>query len=65
MFELLVLDHALRDLVVKRAPAIEIKLAAQRGGMITLRAAGESLVAQGASTLEELARVIDASEEVP
>ena len=65
VFELLVLDAALRDLVTARRPATDLKQAAQRAGMITLRAAGEALIKAGATTLEELGRVIDAAEEVP
>jgi len=63
VFEFLVIDHALRELVIRRAPAIEIKIAAQRGGMIGLHRAGMMVVESGATTLEELARVIDVAEE--
>jgi len=63
VFEFLVLDHALREMVVRRASAVEIKSAAQRGGMVSLHRAGAALVERGETTAEELARVIDAAEE--
>ncbi len=64
VFELLVLDHGLRDMVVRRASAVEIKIAAQRAGMVSLHRAGAALVEQGTTTREELTRVIDATDEV-
>jgi general secretion pathway protein E len=64
VFELLVLDSAIRDLVGRRASAVEIKNAARRRGMASLREAGETLVRHGVTSLEELTRVIDASEEL-
>lgn len=64
VFELLVLDSTIRDMVCRRASALDIKAAAQRGGMVTLREAGEQLAAAGATTREEVGRVIDALDEV-
>lgn len=64
VFELLVLDAAIRDMVCRRASAPDIKAAAQRAGMVTLREAGERLAAGGATTREEVGRVIDALDEV-
>jgi general secretion pathway protein E len=64
VFELLVLDAAIRDMVCRRASALDIKAAAQRAGMVTLREAGERLAAGGATTREEVGRVIDALDEV-
>ena len=63
IFELLVMDHKIRDLVNRRASANEIKTAAQRGGMVTLREGGEQLVRAGITTLQEVARVVDALED--
>jgi general secretion pathway protein E len=63
VFELLVLDGALRDLVTRRAPATEIKAAAQAKGMVTLREAGAQLVRAGVTSAEEVTRVIEAIEE--
>jgi general secretion pathway protein E len=64
VFELLVLDAELRDLVCRRAAATEIKAAAQARGMVTLKQAGERLVREGISTPQEVARVIETVEEV-
>ncbi len=66
VFELLVLDGAIREMVCRRASALEIKAAAQRppSGMVTLREAGEHLAASGVTTREEVCRVIDALDEV-
>jgi general secretion pathway protein E len=64
VFELLTLDAQLRDLVGKRTTSAEIKSAAQRRGMVTLRQAGEALVRDGITSLAEVARVIESIEEV-
>jgi general secretion pathway protein E len=64
VFELLVLDHAIRDIIGRRGSSMEIKAASQRNGMVTLREAGERLAREGITTIEEVARVVDAGEEV-
>ncbi|MBX3322445.1 MAG: Flp pilus assembly complex ATPase component TadA [Phycisphaeraceae bacterium] len=64
LFELLVLDTALRSMISNRAPANEILALARSRGMRTLHEHGLSLVASGVSTQAELSRVIDASEEL-
>ena len=64
VFELLVLDGAIRELVCRRASALDVKAAAQRAGMVTLREAGEALALSGVTTREEVGRVIDAIDEV-
>jgi general secretion pathway protein E len=64
VFELLTLDAQLRELVGKRTTSADIKAAAQRRGMVTLRAAGEALVRDGLTSLAEVARVIESIEEV-
>jgi general secretion pathway protein E len=66
IFELLVLDGPIRELICRRASALDIKAAAQRPptGMITLREAGERLADLGITTRKELGRVIDALDEV-
>jgi general secretion pathway protein E len=60
VFELLVLDRGIRDLVGRRSSAVEIKEEARRKGMITLREAGGTLIAEGITTEEEVTRVIEA-----
>lgn len=64
VFELLVMDAALRDLVIKRCSAMDIKALAQRQGMVSLRDAGSELVRAGITTPEEVARVIETLEEL-
>jgi general secretion pathway protein E len=64
VFELLVLDGAIREMVCRRASALDIKAAAQRTGMVTLREAGERVARDGVTTREEVGRVIDALDEV-
>ncbi|MDX9911480.1 MAG: GspE/PulE family protein [Phycisphaerales bacterium] len=63
VFELLVMDEAVRRHVVQREPATVIARAARDRGMRTLREAGEELVARGVTSMEEIARVIDAGDE--
>jgi general secretion pathway protein E len=59
VFELLVMDDALRELLGRRASAVQIRDAAQRAGMVTLREAGQRLVERGITTSHEVARVIE------
>jgi general secretion pathway protein E len=63
VFELLTVDAAIRGLITQRAAADRIKAAAQHGGMVSLREAGEALVARGLTTLAEVGRVIDLLDE--
>ena len=57
MVELLLLDDALRDLIVARAPMGQIKHAARARGMATLRDTAIDAVCRGVTTVEELDRV--------
>ena len=57
IFELLVVDDALRALIHRRAPESEITAAAVAQGMALMRADGERLVANGTTSREELLRV--------
>lgn len=63
VFELLVLDDALRELVGQRCSAGQLRAAAVQRGMRTLRDAGADLVSAGVTSREELARVIEVVEE--
>jgi general secretion pathway protein E len=63
VFELLVLDGPQREMVTRRATAVEIKAAAQRAGMVSLRDAGLALVRAGVTTAQEVSRVIESLEE--
>jgi general secretion pathway protein E len=55
--ELLVLNDELRELVVARAPARQLKDAARAAGTVPLRDAALALVEAGETTLEEINRV--------
>jgi general secretion pathway protein E len=55
--EILVLDDALRELIIAREPVRVLKEAARARGTRTLRQAGVALVKSGATSLAELNRV--------
>ncbi len=55
--ELLMLDDALRELIVARAPVRQIKEAARRNGTRFLRDAAVELFLEGHTTLDEINRV--------
>ncbi len=55
--ELLILDDALRELIVARAPVRQIKDAARRNGTRFLRDAAVDLFLDGLTTLDEINRV--------
>ena len=55
--ELLLLDDGLREMIVARAPAREIKQAARHNGTRFLRESAVALMRQGHTTLDEVNRV--------
>jgi general secretion pathway protein E len=55
--EMLSLSDEMRELIGNRAPIRQVKQAAQRAGMRSLRDAALALVASGETTLEEINRV--------
>src|SRR5258706_1692853 len=57
LFELLVVDDAVRERIQSRANAAEIKATAERNGMQNLRADGIAKALAGLTTPEEVARV--------
>ncbi|MEI6632927.1 MAG: ATPase, T2SS/T4P/T4SS family [Chlamydiota bacterium] len=57
IFELMLIDEQIRDLIMGRAPSTKMREAAIRGGMKTLREDGLRLAIEGRTTLEEVARV--------
>jgi type IV pilus assembly protein PilB len=59
IFELLVPDEKVKELVVNKASAEEIELAAVESGMQTMKVDGLHKVLNGLTTLEELDRVLD------
>ncbi|TAJ13872.1 type II/IV secretion system protein [Patescibacteria group bacterium] len=56
--EVLSITHAIRELIVKNAPAEEIEQQAKREGMITMIEDGIFKAATGVTTIEEVLRVI-------
>ncbi|MEA3493069.1 MAG: ATPase, T2SS/T4P/T4SS family [Candidatus Margulisiibacteriota bacterium] len=57
IYEFLLMDDAIRDLVLKRASSVDIKEAAMKAGMRTLRDDGLLKVLDGITTIEEVIRV--------
>ncbi|MGE5549277.1 MAG: type II secretion system ATPase GspE [Bacteroidota bacterium] len=57
IFELLTVDRAVKDLILRRASADEIRQAGLEAGMVTLRRDGVRKALDGLTTLEEVARV--------
>ena len=56
LFEVMELTDAIRELVLGGAPVVELRRAAVAGGMVTLRQSGLRKVADGVTSLEEVAR---------
>ena len=52
------MTEALQQLILKRAPNVEVRAQAIAEGMITLREDGLRKVAMGKTTVEELLRVV-------
>lgn len=57
IYELLVVDDEIRELVLKKTDSATIKSAAMRKGMVPLRDAGLDKALSGQTTLEEIMRV--------
>jgi type IV pilus assembly protein PilB len=57
LYELMPMSDAIRDLVVRGAPAQELRATAQAQGMKTLRHAGIARVLEGTTTIDEMLRV--------
>ncbi len=57
VFEILRVDESLRAMILQSESSISIREAARSRGLSSLRAAGIRLVAQGITTIDELARV--------
>ena len=56
LFELMVIDDEIRDLILTNSSSDDIRSAAQRKGMVTLRDAGIAFVFDGTTTLDEVIR---------
>ena len=62
IYELLILNEALRPLILNRAPASTIAAKAIEQGMRTLRTDGWNKVKNGQTTIEEVLRVTQIEE---
>ncbi len=62
IFEIIKVTEKVRDLIVARAPASEIKKLATSQGMKTLRVYGWKLVKEGRTTIDEVLRVTQEDE---
>ncbi|UCH34230.1 MAG: Flp pilus assembly complex ATPase component TadA [Armatimonadota bacterium] len=58
IFEMMLMNEEIQDLVVKRAPLSEVVEAAIANGMKTLRQDGFEKVVEGITTIEEVMRVV-------
>ncbi|MDX9702111.1 MAG: type II secretion system ATPase GspE [Candidatus Auribacterota bacterium] len=56
IYELLVLDDSMHQMIIERAPQATLKAKARECGMVTLRESGLVKVFQGITTLEEVLR---------
>jgi len=56
LYEVMVIDDEIRELILVGASAVELKKKAMERGMITLRGSGIRKVMDGVTTLEEVAR---------
>ena len=63
IFEMLDINDTVRELVLGRASATQIRIAAQRAGMRTLRDAGVQKIYAGLTTIEEVIRETLAGED--
>jgi type IV pilus assembly protein PilB len=61
LYELLILDDHLRDAVARNPNVTEFRRVCKERGMVTLREDGFQKVAVGATTIEEIFRVTDAT----
>jgi type II secretory ATPase GspE/PulE/Tfp pilus assembly ATPase PilB-like protein len=57
LFELLLVDDVIEEMVLRRASSAEIKLSAQERGLVTLREEGWQKVLDGVTSVEEVTRV--------
>lgn len=60
IFEMLIMNHELRELAFNRAGAQEVRKAAKAAGMTTLLQDGHRKILKGVTTMEEISRITQA-----
>ncbi len=60
IFEMLLLDEEIKELVSNRASTVELRRAAQQHGMVSLREEGWQKVQKGMTSVEEVSRITGA-----
>jgi type II secretory ATPase GspE/PulE/Tfp pilus assembly ATPase PilB-like protein len=58
IFELMLVNDHVRDLILRKAPTHEIRQSAIEGGMTTLRQDAMQKILEGVTTMEEALRVV-------
>lgn len=61
IYELLVMDDALRDLVTRNLDVNQLRKLCRERGLVTLREDGYQKVMKGLTTIEEILRVTESS----
>jgi type IV pilus assembly protein PilB len=56
LFELMIMNDDLRDMIMRNAPVDDLRSAAQGFGMVTLRDAGINFIHDGTTTIDEIVR---------
>ena len=56
LFELMIMNDELRDMIMRNASADEMRKVAQSHGMVTLRDAGVAFIHDGTTTADEIVR---------
>ena len=56
LFELMIIDDGIREMIMHNASADELRVAAQGNGMVTLRDAGIHFMHEGITTIDEVVR---------
>ncbi len=56
LFELMIMNNEMREMIMQNCSTDELRKAAQRGGMLTLRDAGMRVAYEGITTPEEIVR---------
>ena len=62
LFEIMILNDAIRGMIVRQRPSNEIKHTAVQNGLITLRKDGWRSVLDGATSIDEIVRVAKKAE---